>query len=288
MGWILGPYEAGAPARFADGVPDWFGTQPLRGRPRSAAAARRGGRAPRAGARELRHQGHRQRPDLLHPRRQSAHRARLGRAQRVAQRGPQLRHHRRRRLRLAAGRVDRRGRAGHRHAGGRSAPLRRLHQQALRGAEERGNLPQRLRHPLPGRGARRRAPGEDQPGVRQARRAWARSWASATAGSAPTGSRRRECERKDHWSFRRSQLLRARRQRSAADARARRRHRSHPLHQARGDRPRRGGAGSTALVANKVPTKIGRMALSPRAHAPRRHPLGVHHHQDRATSTSTW
>ena len=25
MGWILGPYERGAPARFADGVPDWFG-----------------------------------------------------------------------------------------------------------------------------------------------------------------------------------------------------------------------------------------------------------------------
>jgi dimethylglycine dehydrogenase len=25
MGWILGPYEAGAPARFASGVPDWFG-----------------------------------------------------------------------------------------------------------------------------------------------------------------------------------------------------------------------------------------------------------------------
>jgi dimethylglycine dehydrogenase len=25
MGWILGPYESGAPARFADGVPDWFG-----------------------------------------------------------------------------------------------------------------------------------------------------------------------------------------------------------------------------------------------------------------------
>lgn len=25
MGWILGPYEHGAPARFADGVPDWFG-----------------------------------------------------------------------------------------------------------------------------------------------------------------------------------------------------------------------------------------------------------------------
>ncbi len=25
LGWILGPYEAGAPARFADGVPAWFG-----------------------------------------------------------------------------------------------------------------------------------------------------------------------------------------------------------------------------------------------------------------------
>jgi len=25
MGWILGPYERGAPARFADGVPGWFG-----------------------------------------------------------------------------------------------------------------------------------------------------------------------------------------------------------------------------------------------------------------------
>src|ERR1700682_813928 len=25
LGWILGPYEAGAPARVADGVPEWFG-----------------------------------------------------------------------------------------------------------------------------------------------------------------------------------------------------------------------------------------------------------------------
>jgi dimethylglycine dehydrogenase len=25
LGWILGPYEKGAPARFADGVPEWFG-----------------------------------------------------------------------------------------------------------------------------------------------------------------------------------------------------------------------------------------------------------------------
>jgi dimethylglycine dehydrogenase len=31
MGWILGPYEAGAPARFADGVPDWFGQSLFQG-----------------------------------------------------------------------------------------------------------------------------------------------------------------------------------------------------------------------------------------------------------------
>jgi len=31
QGWILGPYEAGAPVCFADGVPDWFGRQLLPG-----------------------------------------------------------------------------------------------------------------------------------------------------------------------------------------------------------------------------------------------------------------
>jgi len=31
MGWILGPYEHGAPARFADGVPDWFGKSLFQG-----------------------------------------------------------------------------------------------------------------------------------------------------------------------------------------------------------------------------------------------------------------
>ena len=36
-----------------------------------------------------------------------------------------------------------------------------------------------------------RAPGQDEPGLRQDRCAWARCGDSATAGSAPTGSRRR-------------------------------------------------------------------------------------------------
>lgn len=31
MGWILGPYEKGAPARFADGVPAWFGKELFEG-----------------------------------------------------------------------------------------------------------------------------------------------------------------------------------------------------------------------------------------------------------------
>ena len=46
MGWILGPYEAGAPARFADGGPDWFGKNLFEGDldrllPHVEAAARR-------------------------------------------------------------------------------------------------------------------------------------------------------------------------------------------------------------------------------------------------------
>ena len=86
----------------------------------------------------------------------AADRAGLGRcANRLAQRRPQLRHHRRRRLGLAARGMDRRRRAGHRHARRRSAPLRALHQQALRGEEERGDLPQRLHDSFPGRGAAR-------------------------------------------------------------------------------------------------------------------------------------
>ncbi len=36
-----------------------------------------------------------------------------------------------------------------------------------------------------------------------------------------------------------------------------------------------------SLVANKVPTKVGRMALSHALTRTRRHPLGVHDHQDR-------
>ena len=64
--------------------------------------------------------------------------------------GPFLRHHGGRRCRLAARGMDGRGRPQRRHAGRRSAPLRRLLHQELPDREERGSLPQRLHHPLSG------------------------------------------------------------------------------------------------------------------------------------------
>ena len=78
LGWILGPYERGAPARFADGVPRAVRQGALPGRSRSAAAARRGGDEARAVPRALRHQDDRQRADLLHAGRQPADRSRCG------------------------------------------------------------------------------------------------------------------------------------------------------------------------------------------------------------------
>ena len=133
--------------------------EPVRRRPRAAHPAHRRRAAARARTRELRDQGHRQRADLVHAGRQRADRAGLGPAERVAQRRPQLRHHRGGRGRLAARGVDRRGRAGHRHARARPAPLRRLHQQALPGAEERGDVSQRLhRSTTPTRNARMHVP----------------------------------------------------------------------------------------------------------------------------------
>jgi dimethylglycine dehydrogenase len=69
MGWILGPYEAGAPARFADGVPDWFGKSLFEGDLE----------------RLLPHVEAAQRRVPAHAGWQPAHRSCVGRAQRVAQ-----------------------------------------------------------------------------------------------------------------------------------------------------------------------------------------------------------
>ena len=253
--------------------------EPVRGRPRAAPAACGGGAAPGPEPRELRHQGHRERPDLLHTGWKPLDRSRLGRAQPLAQRGPQLRHHRRRRLGMAAGGMDRRGRARHRPDGGRPAPLRPVHQQALRRPEERGNLPQRLRDPLPGRGASRRAPGEDQSDLRQARTHGCRVRSALRLGARQLV---RAPGRRGEGSMELPplQLFPARGPRGRQPPRKRRRHRSDAVHQARGDRARRRG------VARRPGRQQGAhqdraYGFESCAHPPRWHPFGVHHHQDR-------
>ena len=87
QGYILGPYEKGAPARFWDGVPDSFERDLFPGdldrlMPHLEAANRPGAEL-RAGG----HQGHRQRPDRLYAGRQPLGGAGMGSAQCVAERG---------------------------------------------------------------------------------------------------------------------------------------------------------------------------------------------------------
>ena len=157
-GLLLGPYEKGAPACYLDGPDPDAEYELFNAGPGSAHATHRVRHPPRAGLRRTRHQANLQRRHPLHARRQPHHRPGMGLAELLAERRPQLRHHRRRRRRLAACRVDRRGRTLHRHAGGRSAPLRRLRHPRLPQGEDGGGLRQRLHRPLSRRGTARRAP----------------------------------------------------------------------------------------------------------------------------------
>ena len=87
-GWILGPYEKGAPARFEYDVPDSFRADlfPLDlERIEARIHVDFIHRIPVVGNR--RPEGRFQRPDLLHPRRQPAGRPGAGPAQHVAGRG---------------------------------------------------------------------------------------------------------------------------------------------------------------------------------------------------------
>ena len=260
MGWILGPYErggAGALRRRRSGV---VRQGALRRRPRPTAAARRGGNEARAMPRALRHQDHRQRSHLLHTGRQPADRSGLERRQRLAERGSQLRRHCRRRRRLAARRMDHRGRPRHRHAGRRPASLRRLRRQALHGdARTRRRIATSSPSTTPTRnapthGRRRRVAvyGKlDQMGAVWGQRyGWERANWFAPA-SVP---------RRDEWSFRRTNYF------------------EHVGNECRRMREKVGvidltpftkhevtGTGSAAwldhLVANRVPTRVGRIAL---------------------------
>jgi dimethylglycine dehydrogenase len=109
-GWILGPYEKGAPARFQYDVPTvsapicsrsiWSGSRGIHVlHPPDSVIGNRGP------------EGRFQRPDLLHARRQPAGRPGAGPAQHVAGRGVQLRHHRGGRHRLLPGADDGEGEA---------------------------------------------------------------------------------------------------------------------------------------------------------------------------------
>ena len=162
QGFILGPYEKGAPAWAVDGVPDSFGQELLppdidRLEPHINAAINR---VPVL--RQGRHQGLHQRPDPLHARRQPADRPGLGPEELLARRGLQLRHHRRRRRRRSAVGLDGPRRTRDRSLGRRPPPLRRLRQQALHQDQERGVLRARLRPALSAGGAAGRAAREDR------------------------------------------------------------------------------------------------------------------------------
>jgi dimethylglycine dehydrogenase len=143
MGWILGPTSAARRARFADGVPSDFGKELFPGDldrllPHVEAAMKRVPCLEHCG-----HQDDRQRSDFLHAGRQPDGRSGVGPAQSWLNEGHSFGVTAAGGCRLAARRVDRRGRSRHRHAGCGSAALRRLHRQALHGAQERGNVSQR-------------------------------------------------------------------------------------------------------------------------------------------------
>ena len=169
MGWILGPYEAGAPARFADGVPDWFGKSLFDGDlerliPHIEGAQRRVPALANCGIKDVVNG-----PISYTPDGSRADRPGLGPAERLAQRGPQLRHHRRGRRRLAARGVDRRGRARHRHAGAStraaSAPTPSKRYLVQKNEETYRNV---FTIHYPDEERARCAAREDEPGLRQA------------------------------------------------------------------------------------------------------------------------
>ena len=202
-----------------------------------------------------------------------------GTAELLAQRGPQLRHYRGRRRRVAARGMDCRGRAGHRPARCRPAAFRCLREQALRGDEERGNVPQRLHRALPGRGAPGCAPGKDEPGVREAETDGCGVRPALRLGARQlVRARRRRGE--GRLELPPHQLVRARRCGVQADSGTGGRHRPHAVHQARGAR-----AGRRVLArfaGRQQGAGEGRAhGAFARAHPARRHPLRVHDHEAR-------
>ncbi len=279
LGWILGPYERGAPARFADGVPDWFGKNLFEGDldrllPHVEAAARRVPALEHCGLKTIVNGPISYTPDgspLIGPawglRNVWLNEGHSFGVTAAGGAGWQL----------AEWIVD--GEPTVRHAGRRSAPLRPLHQQALHGGQERGGVSRGLHHPLPRRGAPRRPPGQDEPGLRQAG-ADGRGVRPALRLGARQLVRAAGCRAQGRLEFQAQQLLRARGQRVPQHARTCRRDRPFAFRQARGQRRRCRGLARQPGGQQGADQDRAHRAV-PCAHAARRHPLGVHDQQAR-------
>ena len=142
----------------------------------------------------------------------------------------------------------------------------------------RTRRPTRMSSPstTPTRSARRRGPRRPA----RATGGWmrrARFGASATAGSGPTGFAPEGMERKDDWSFRRTNYFEP----VGSEARAARQ-RAGLIDITSFSKFEISGPGAEGyldrLVANRLPGKIGRMSALPCAHEDRRGPERVHHH----------
>ena len=285
-GLLLGPYEKGAPGLLRRRPVRRVRIRAVPGGSGAVDAAYRGGHRPRAGVRRGRHQEGLQWRHRLHSGRLADRRPGTGAEELLAQRGPFLRRHRRRRRRLADRRMDRRRRADHRHDGRRSAPLRALCDGGLPQGEERGGLCQRLHHALSGRGAGSGAAAEDDAlllpheGTRRRVRLGLRLGAAELVRSrrlrgAQGGARRRRrrvdqrepCAAAGGWPHRREvvvpplQLFRPCRQRGPQ------RHATMSGLQDMSAFAKAwvGGAGAEAwlesILANRIPKKVGRIAL---------------------------
>jgi dimethylglycine dehydrogenase len=257
MGWILGPYERGAPARFADGVPGSSARSSSR-RPRPLlphveAAMKRVPCLEHCG-----HQDDRQRADLVYARtaaRWSVRRGDLptsgstkGHSFGVTAAGGSD----------GSSRVDRRGRSGIDMLASIRDATAATRASATPCARTRRRIATSSRSIIR-RGARRRASGEDQP-VYEKLNAMGAVWGQRYGWERANWFAPRESSGRTHGASA-APTTSSTSATSAGGCAERRRDRPHAVHQARGD-----GPGSEAwldqLVANKVPVKPGRIALS--------------------------
>ena len=286
MGWILGPYEAGAPARFADGVPSWFGKDLFPGElerllPHVEAAQRRVPGLERCGIKDIVNGPIAYTPDgspLVGP----AWGVRNvwineGHSFGITAAGGAG-------WQLAEWIVE--GEPGidmlavdPRRFGGYTSKryLVAKNEEAYRDVFTI-HYPDEERHDA--------RPAKTSPVYDKLKRMGAvfgqrYGWERAN-WFAPEG-----VEPKDVWSFRRTQLLRARRQRVPPAAREGRRDRPDAVHQVRGDGP--GRRSLARQPGRQQGADEGRPHRAvPCADEARRHPLRVHDHQARRAPLSTW